>query len=194
MGQYYSVQDGHDPFAVPPTPVLNAEERQHVKDWIEALESDKHPQTKHCLRVGDAEDERNRCDPVGFCCLGVACHVFDPTKWADEGDFEGKMAYPSDSKEDEGMEESSLPGQVARWLGLGNEIDPMLRGVAKRPCTVHYLPPGKADNYLNRVKYEVREGNPITMPASWWNDSQDYTFREIAQLVRTRFGITEDQP
>lgn len=40
------------------------------KKWIEALLSDKYPQTRGVLR-----------SDRGYCCLGVACDLIDPTGW-----------------------------------------------------------------------------------------------------------------
>lgn len=40
--------------------------------WLEALRSGRYAQTTTQLRSDDG---------VGYCCLGVACDVFDPDKW-----------------------------------------------------------------------------------------------------------------
>ena len=63
--------------------------------WLAALEGGTYKQAKWQLRDGD-----------GFCCLGVACDLYDPSKWRDGGwrdgywwdegwgDGEGKVLTP----------------------------------------------------------------------------------------------------
>ena len=42
----------------------------NAKKWVAALRSGKYEQAKGWLREGDK-----------FCCLGVACDLFDPDEW-----------------------------------------------------------------------------------------------------------------
>jgi hypothetical protein len=44
--------------------------KERVINWISALRSGLYLQTKRHLR-----------DDFGFCCLGVACDLYDNTKW-----------------------------------------------------------------------------------------------------------------
>jgi hypothetical protein len=50
--------------------------------WIEALRSGNYPQTKSTLQ-----------DEVGFCCLGVACHVLIPDNLRNK-DNNGRLVGP----------------------------------------------------------------------------------------------------
>jgi hypothetical protein len=44
--------------------------QRRVRQWLAALRSGDHPQATGSLRT-----------PDGFCCLGVACDLFDETTW-----------------------------------------------------------------------------------------------------------------
>ncbi len=50
-----------------------------VRAWVAALRGGEHRQAQKSLRTVD-----------GLCCLGVACHVFDPRRWRL---FEGGWSY-----------------------------------------------------------------------------------------------------
>jgi hypothetical protein len=61
-------------------PVIAADEgaQQRVREWIAALRSGKYAQAAARLRT-----------TLGFCCLGVACDLSDPSRWLlDEGCWE----------------------------------------------------------------------------------------------------------
>ena len=44
--------------------------QDRVRDWISALRSGEYRQSERALRTGD-----------GYCCLGVACDLFDTNGW-----------------------------------------------------------------------------------------------------------------
>lgn len=44
--------------------------------WVEALRSGRYRQGKQRLKLTDAGGN------ISYCCLGVACDIVDPTKWA----------------------------------------------------------------------------------------------------------------
>ncbi len=44
--------------------------QERVRAWVAALRGGEHRQAQKSLRALD-----------GLCCLGVACHVFDPRRW-----------------------------------------------------------------------------------------------------------------
>lgn len=46
------------------------EVQERVLNWIAALRSGEYKQAKERLRIGN-----------DFCCLGVACNLYDPKKW-----------------------------------------------------------------------------------------------------------------
>lgn len=70
----------------------------NAKRWLEALRSGKYSQTRRSLRTDH-----------GFCCLGVACDVYDPKGW--EKDTE-------DISHEFMGERNYLPKEVREWLGL----------------------------------------------------------------------------
>lgn len=73
---------------------------------VAALRSGEYKQIKGQLKSGD-----------GFCCLGVACDIFDPTKWRDEDgklDRELKM-YVTDNDYKAG---TFLPEEVRQFYGF----------------------------------------------------------------------------
>lgn len=70
---------------------------ENAKKWVAALRSGKYKQGKRQLRAGDA-----------FCCLGVACDLFDPASWNGCSYRYLRLA---------------LPNEVRDWLGL-IETDP----------------------------------------------------------------------
>ena len=54
--------------------ILTDEQRELWQKWIAALRSGKYEQGKGILR--DSSDK--------FCCLGVACNIYDPDGWEKE--------------------------------------------------------------------------------------------------------------
>jgi hypothetical protein len=49
----------------------NSEAQRLVRAWIDALRSGKYEQGRGSLRTNDDT----------YCCLGVACDVYDPSRW-----------------------------------------------------------------------------------------------------------------
>lgn len=52
--------------------------------WLQALESEKYPQTKGSLKTKD-----------GFCVLGVLCQEYDPNGWVEDDSLDGTCQFPS---------------------------------------------------------------------------------------------------
>ena len=69
------------------------------EQWLRALESGEYEQTAGWLRAGDA-----------FCCLGVACDLYDSTAWSAISDY---YYYGH-----ENVFDKVLPREVQDWLGL----------------------------------------------------------------------------
>lgn len=65
----------------------------NAKKWVAALRSGKYKQGYGCLREGGR-----------FCCLGVACDIFDSDEWQSANFFMD--------------EDLILPTAVRDWLGL----------------------------------------------------------------------------
>lgn len=140
-----------------PTPV----QRERMLRWIERLERNEDRQVEGALR----NDRQNaQMSSPGFCCLGLACDVMDPTQW---------MGEDTDDKRYLGVE-SYLPHDVMAFFGLPS-ADPPLTGVIKK-FTQH-----------NAVTYY--EGETATLDASVWNDAQGATFPEIAAMLRATYGF-----
>jgi hypothetical protein len=60
--------DNSEPHRVPLEPAFKAE-------WLRRLRSGEYPQIQGQLRTGK-----------GYCCLGIACDVIDPTAWTHDND------------------------------------------------------------------------------------------------------------
>jgi len=81
------------------TPAIktNPKAQERNRAWIAALRSGEYSQAQGYLRT-----------ETGFCCLGVACHLCDPTKWSPlrggGGEIEPHYRY--------GYDRSGLPFQV----------------------------------------------------------------------------------
>jgi hypothetical protein len=71
---------------------------ENARKWVEALRSGEYTQTQGVLR-----------DESGYCCLGVACVVYET---ATETKIEGPEWDPDHWSADE-----ELPDDVRDWLG-----------------------------------------------------------------------------
>lgn len=84
----------------------------NAKKWVEALRSGKYSQTKAVLhRLQDDESGH----PGGYCCLGVACEVFDQEN---PGVLHRREVAGVEEMDDR---TGSLPRQVREWIGLASE-------------------------------------------------------------------------
>lgn len=73
------------------------------REWLDALRDGEYGQTRCELRSGDND----------FCCLGVACHLYDPQQWDGEG-------YPIKRGSSE-LEFQDLPLRVRSRLGMSKD-------------------------------------------------------------------------
>lgn len=134
-----------------------AEYERRRKRWLEALESGKLLQTTSVL---------HRKSPKGnpsFCCLGVACSIFQP---------ELKMPKVLNSTLFEYGEDAdaySLPEELARYLGFtaANTSGVLSRGVPV------------IKTYEDGTVSKYRAYSLVTL-----NDTCGYTFKEIAAVVK----------
>lgn len=96
---------------------------ENAKALVAALRSGEYTQTRGTLHrlVAAPAAYGEKVHPVGHCCLGVACEIFDQanpgvlTRKVDEG-IES-FAYTS-AEGEPGVEAGSLPSLVQDWLGL----------------------------------------------------------------------------
>jgi len=70
-----------------------------ARKWVDALRSGKYRQTQGHLR-----------DYKGFCCLGVLCDVFDPTRWTHDNFY--YHIYDDDYKAT-----AMVPDYIRQYLG-----------------------------------------------------------------------------
>lgn len=73
--------------------------KENIQKWVDALRSGKYKQGSGRLRRPSAGGD-------GFCCLAVACDVYDENGW-DGVRYAGEDAY--------------MPLRVSRWLGLPHQ-------------------------------------------------------------------------
>ena len=83
------------------------EQKQHRQEWVAALRSGEYEQTQSLLR-----------DENGFCCMGVACDIYDSTKWnkvmahtVEKGKF-----YCYNYMDNT----TSLPSELVRYFGISD--------------------------------------------------------------------------
>lgn len=74
--------------------------KANIRKWVKALRSGKYKQGIGALRLADK-----------FCCLGVACDVFDKTRWVGGNIYLSRVGQ--------------LPQAVSQWLGIESS-DPLL--------------------------------------------------------------------
>jgi len=97
------------------------ERREH---WARALEED----NKYFQGMGEL-----RSDASHFCCLGVACDLYDPTRWAEDQGFtsqyyEGRGGMPPESV----SEFFGISNQEARILSTHNDSRIPFNKIAKK--------------------------------------------------------------
>lgn len=160
---------------------VDSVQRERLLMWIEALESGRYTQTKSTLRRLHSNEEDDD-EPAGMCCLGVACDVYDPKKWSlDMGKGNGEVPYAG--------EEAYLPGEVCQYYGF-EDNNPRLYGVVKR---AKYLPSWWDPETGYYRSGTVYKGSRIIAEAAVWNDEQNCTFADIAQMVRDTYDLGEDK-
>jgi len=150
--------------------------RQNLQQWIAALRSGQYNQAKGNLRA----DKRQ------FCCLGVACHLYDSSRWEI-----GEDGYRYDSNYD-----SQMPPSVAKWLALDQLVeinddddDEMSLGDPSIPLAlVHRLVPAK---YRLDLDCSIEdEQNHVCL--SLINDSM-IPFNIIADIIEAYFIQGEEE-
>ena len=95
--------------------------KARINKWVNALRSGKYKQGRNALRPKEN----------GFCCLGVACDLYEKESgksfWVRNKDFFGKpdeevkYAFVTQGST------SNLPKQVARWLGISTKQNTLIR-------------------------------------------------------------------
>ena len=86
---------------------------ENAQKWVEALRSGEYQQTVGRLHRVEASSVY----PAGWCCLGVACDVFDK---ANPGVMERNTAQ--DVEWFDVYEAAGLPVKVMQWLGVADAM------------------------------------------------------------------------
>jgi hypothetical protein len=168
---------------------LTPEQKLRLLAWCELLESGDLPQTRGALRVAAVDPEiepeaeaESESAPVGFCCLGVACELYR----RETGAAEWSAPCPGTGDRTFLGSDSYLPKDVREWLGL-TYFDPQLTGVVVKDCPSA----STFDSYGSLKTCAVKKGQTFCGPASWWNDQQEFTFAQIAAMIRKEYGLGE---
>ena len=119
--------------------------------WLTALESGSYEKAHGTLRVDDR-----------FCCLGVACDLYDSSRWKTHRKLLGYQGADVFRGE-------TLPPDVSEYYGIIGEAGDIHQ---------HALEPGDVSAIAGRTGMAGRD---MTLAAM--NDG-GYTFREIAAIIR----------
>ena len=146
--------------------------KQHMRLWVEALESGEYQQGTGRLAKMIRTDTDSSEWQVKYCCLGVACEVAIangvPLSVQRYGHGEeGFLTYDGQG--------DVLPQRVRAWLGLDSGV-PLFAG----PTT--YRSPGDADDPSMEVFYE--DVDAVTA-----NDVFEWDFNNIAAHLRDFYGL-----
>jgi len=100
--------------------VLTETQKEHLKDLVDALRSGEYDQTKGALRNSN-----------GFCCLGVACDLFDKSLWVfDHTDKVDLFRFLTNA--------TFLPIDVQEYFGL-NLTGELVSPVEFKDCEIYSL-------------------------------------------------------
>jgi hypothetical protein len=91
--------------------------RDFIFKWISAMTGGDYEQGQKYLRPTTET----------YCCLGVACDLYDPNGWvaAEEGEIEWGYAVDVETEEEE-RSDTGLPRKVLDHIGLTKEQESML--------------------------------------------------------------------
>ena len=112
----------------------------NAKKWVKALRSGNFNQTTNTLRrhTEGPPTYNGPGEPVGYCCLGVACEMFHqehPEKLTRVDREDGETTYmptATGTLDDSGY--SGLPKMVREWLGMFWYSVLARRGPARGRC------------------------------------------------------------
>jgi len=143
------------------TQTLTPEQRTHLLQWAEALESGKYKQGKNQLINNYMVD-----DPADYtyCCLGVACEILP------KEEFGAVVAQAFRNARTE-----SLPKEVDEYYGLHSDLHCTGRTISALCDDIeanHFYPDISLKAYLS------------TLPFSRLNDSRGASFANIAAHIR----------
>lgn len=135
--------------------------KEHVQHLVDALRSDKYPQTHNTLQRVSVD--RNFYGP-GYCCLGVACVlVKDKLQLSVETTTNGQVIYDGSH--------NFMPSSVSGYYGFHRD-DPLL--------LIPNLLPWYKRCFSNASKY-------LTVSASDANDTYKLNFSQIADAFERTY-------
>jgi hypothetical protein len=135
--------------------------------WTKILQADNYTQANGTLKDDGTEDT-----PSSYCCLGVACDIYQ--RVTGEGEWDSEF-FQAEGELGEGI----MPGTVARWYGLDDECNPVVR-IADIRADTEFC----ADDEVLVDEDEI--------PAIEVNDDYNLSFKQIGQAFARRFA-REDQ-
>ena len=164
-------------------PVETGFNRENMIKWVKALQSDRFPQGQHRLATKDLRVEESKQN-WAYCCLGVACEVAleDGVDMDVKGPYLFNGSYMSRKSYDN--HSVDLPERVLGWLGLRlSDEDVALP-------TVDFL---AEDRELLQLRgYDLLLCNERAA-ASFLNDALLYNFPQIAEAIKHRFDISQEE-
>lgn len=164
-------------------PVETGFNRENMIKWIKALQSGRFPQGVQRLATKDLAIEESKQN-WAYCCLGVACEV----ALEDGVDMEVQEPYlfngSSMSRKSYDSHSVNLPERVLAWLGLRlSDEDVALP-------TVDFLAENRELPQL--TGYDLLLCNERAA-ASFLNDALLYNFLQIAEAIKHRFDISQEE-
>jgi hypothetical protein len=105
----------------------HSERQLHLRTLIHALRSGRYVQTRGWLRIvshsnQDQSEAQEHFGPIGYCCLGVACDLMNPSNWIIEPYNHYAMFGLGDlNPESDDNNSSFLPPEAMAYYGFRNE-------------------------------------------------------------------------
>lgn len=124
--------------------------KENIRKWVEALRSGEYTQGKNALRDGDK-----------YCCLGVACDVYDSSRWDLLPNFQASDGDRELYHYGEPSMFGFLPLEVAAWLGF------------------------KTDEVATNPFVRTPDGEEAHLTGL--NDSENYSFAQIADCIERTY-------
>jgi hypothetical protein len=133
-----------------------------VRAWIAALRSGNWKQGAGALRLTEPDDA-SPTPTVRHCCLGVACDISGVGAWVQRDNAHAVKYVTSDPLRGGSASAANLPDPVMVWYGLNN-------------------PDGAYSE-------ENADGNIITRCLVDMNDTDDWTFDQIADVIEAQLTL-----
>lgn len=139
--------------------------------WAEALESGEYTQATGTLRttvfLDGGKASKQAIATTGFCCLGVLCNLH-------------AIAHPKIAAKQEDPftyldADVDLPKEVMKWAGI------------KTKSGEFYSPDGYSNKRPENLKFDKDGDTMHETDLIGLNDNLEYSFKDIADFVRTHY-------